>query len=171
MNGRRILISPSNIKCTDYPGRYCCVQLENNWFLSGCSEILYFSRQYILGVTLFFPHPVAAAKYSQPKLEVFLKYAKVELVPPTPADIPKIRVGIQKILGGIRTGRWKQLTVKVCILFVQSSLMLKVLITMKVSSMLWIYCIGETFYCKISTRFARNSDQLLQNCFCIKVLL
>ncbi|PSN50183.1 ATP synthase subunit g [Blattella germanica] len=47
-----------------------------------------------------------------PKLNLFLKYAKVELTPPTPADIPQIRSGIQKLLTGFRTGKWKQTPVK-----------------------------------------------------------
>jgi F-type H+-transporting ATPase subunit g len=46
-----------------------------------------------------------------------MKYAKVELAPPTPADIPQIRSGIQKLLTGFRTGKWKEATVKVCIRF------------------------------------------------------
>ncbi|KAK7862019.1 hypothetical protein R5R35_002158 [Gryllus longicercus] len=53
-----------------------------------------------------------ALEAAKPKFDTFLKYAKVELVPPTPGDIPQIRSGIQKILSGARTGRWKQLTVK-----------------------------------------------------------
>jgi F-type H+-transporting ATPase subunit g len=44
-----------------------------------------------------------------------MKYAKVELAPPTPADIPQIRSGIQKLLTGFRTGKWKETTVKVSI--------------------------------------------------------
>ncbi|XP_023723834.1 ATP synthase subunit g, mitochondrial [Cryptotermes secundus] len=47
-----------------------------------------------------------------PKFNLFLKYAKVELAPPTPADIPQIRSGIQKLLTGFRTGKWKETTVK-----------------------------------------------------------
>ncbi|PNF16730.1 hypothetical protein B7P43_G00870 [Cryptotermes secundus] len=50
-----------------------------------------------------------------PKFNLFLKYAKVELAPPTPADIPQIRSGIQKLLTGFRTGKWKETTVKVSI--------------------------------------------------------
>jgi len=52
-----------------------------------------------------------------PKYNLFMKYAKVELAPPTPADIPQIRSGIQKLLTGFRTGKWKETTVKVCIWF------------------------------------------------------
>lgn len=51
-------------------------------------------------------------KQAQPKLNVFLKYAKVELTPPSPGDIPAIRQGIGKLVGGARSGRWKELTVR-----------------------------------------------------------
>jgi hypothetical protein len=42
-----------------------------------------------------------------------LRYAKVELVPPTPGELGQVGQGIQRLLSGFRTGRWKQLTVKV----------------------------------------------------------
>lgn len=45
-------------------------------------------------------------------MQTFLKYAKVELVPPSPADIPQIRAGIGKIISGARTGAWKQTPVR-----------------------------------------------------------
>nr|CAH7720291.1 unnamed protein product [Callosobruchus chinensis] len=41
--------------------------------------------------------PVLAGKLlaeAKPKFATFMKYAKVELSPPTPADIPQIRAGI-----------------------------------------------------------------------------
>ncbi|OXA56520.1 ATP synthase subunit g, mitochondrial [Folsomia candida] len=49
---------------------------------------------------------------AKPKFAVFLKYAKVELAPPTPGDIPKALGGIRNTLSSFRTGRYKQLTVK-----------------------------------------------------------
>ncbi|KAF7273850.1 hypothetical protein GWI33_013463 [Rhynchophorus ferrugineus] len=49
---------------------------------------------------------------TKPKLELFLKYAKVELTPPTPADIPQIRAGIGKLISGAKNGNWKNTTVK-----------------------------------------------------------
>ncbi|KAF2885062.1 hypothetical protein ILUMI_21117 [Ignelater luminosus] len=49
---------------------------------------------------------------AQPKFQTFLKYAKVELIPPSPADIPQIRAGIGKIITGARTGAWKQTPVR-----------------------------------------------------------
>ncbi|KDR17689.1 ATP synthase subunit g, mitochondrial [Zootermopsis nevadensis] len=50
--------------------------------------------------------------FATPRFNLFLKYARVELVPPTPADIPQIRSGIQKLLTGFRTGKWKEASVK-----------------------------------------------------------
>ncbi|KAJ9594418.1 hypothetical protein L9F63_014143 [Diploptera punctata] len=47
-----------------------------------------------------------------PKFNLFLKYARVEMTPPSPADIPQIRSGAQKLLTGFRTGKWKQTPVK-----------------------------------------------------------
>ncbi|XP_055539149.1 ATP synthase subunit g, mitochondrial [Wyeomyia smithii] len=49
---------------------------------------------------------------ARPKFNVFLKYAKVELTPPTPGDIPAIRNGVARIISGARTGAWKNLTVR-----------------------------------------------------------
>lgn len=49
---------------------------------------------------------------AQPKLQTFLKYAKVELTPPTPGDIPQIRAGIGRLIKGAKSGTWKQLTVR-----------------------------------------------------------
>ncbi|ODM99361.1 ATP synthase subunit g, mitochondrial [Orchesella cincta] len=54
----------------------------------------------------------AMLKQAQPKFQVFLRYAKVELAPPTPGDIPKALGGIRNILSSFRTGRYKQLTVR-----------------------------------------------------------
>lgn len=47
---------------------------------------------------------------SKPRLATFVKYAKVELTPPTPGDIPKIAAGIKDILRA--TKNYKDLTVK-----------------------------------------------------------
>lgn len=49
---------------------------------------------------------------AQPKFQVFLKYAKVELTPPTLGEIPQIRAGIGKLMSGARTGKWKELSVR-----------------------------------------------------------
>lgn len=49
---------------------------------------------------------------AKPKLQVFLKYAKVELTPPSPGDIPEIRAGIGRLLNSAKTGKWKQFTVR-----------------------------------------------------------
>merc|ERR1719474_1372801 len=52
------------------------------------------------------------AKQAQPGLKTFAKYAKVELTPPTLAEMPKVGEGFQNIVEGAKTGKWKTLTVK-----------------------------------------------------------
>ncbi|CAG9763008.1 unnamed protein product [Ceutorhynchus assimilis] len=59
--------------------------------------------------------PVLAGRLlaeAKPRLNTFLKYAKVELTPPTPADIPQIRAGIGRLLSGAKNGNWKNVTVR-----------------------------------------------------------
>lgn len=73
---------------------------------------------------------------AQPRFRTFLKYAKVELVPPTPADIPQIKAGIGKLIHGAKSGSWKQTTVK--------EAWLNTLVTVEV--LCWFYvgeCIGK----------------------------
>lgn len=50
---------------------------------------------------------------AKPNLATFVKYAKVELTPPSPGDIPAITNGIKNIISGAKSGKWKSLTVKV----------------------------------------------------------
>ncbi|CRK86327.1 CLUMA_CG000224, isoform A [Clunio marinus] len=79
---------------------------------------------------------VTAAK---PKFGVFLRYAKVELTPPSPSDIPAIRNGIVKLMSGAKTGAWKNLTVR--------EAWLNTLIGMEVC--FWFYvgeCIGKRHF-------------------------
>lgn len=67
---------------------------------------------------------------------MFLKYAKVELTPPTPADIPEIRAGIGRLISAAKSGRWKQTSVK--------EAWLNTLVTVEV--LCWFYvgeCIGK----------------------------
>lgn len=47
-----------------------------------------------------------------PKFQTFLKYARVELAPPTPGDIPEVRAGISKLISAAKSGRWKQVPVR-----------------------------------------------------------
>lgn len=75
----------------------------------------------------------------RPKFQTFLKYAAVELTPPTPGDLPAIRAGLGKIVSGARTGAWKNTTVK--------EAWLNTLVTIEVFC--WFYigeCIGKRHF-------------------------
>ncbi|XP_057589671.1 ATP synthase subunit g, mitochondrial-like [Hippopotamus amphibius kiboko] len=58
----------------------------------------------------------AAVTYSKPRLATFWHYAKVELVPPTPAKIPTAIQNLKKIINSAQTGSFQQLTVKEALL-------------------------------------------------------
>lgn len=54
------------------------------------------------------PELVAAAK---PKLAKFVKYAKVELTPPTPAELPQVVRGFGDLGRAIRQRKYREMTV------------------------------------------------------------
>ncbi|KAB0374307.1 hypothetical protein FD755_014563 [Muntiacus reevesi] len=53
----------------------------------------------------------AAVTYSKPRLATFWYYAKVKLVPPTPAETPSAIQSLKKIINSAKTGSFKQPTV------------------------------------------------------------
>lgn len=58
---------------------------------------------------LFFIDLLEQAK---PKLQVCLAYAKVELVPPKPSELPAVKKGIADVINAAKSGRYKELTVR-----------------------------------------------------------
>ena len=51
-------------------------------------------------------------KTAQPKLKIIWKYAKVELTPPSPRDLPQVKRTISDLIRAAKTGRWKTTTVR-----------------------------------------------------------
>ncbi|XP_077985752.1 ATP synthase F(0) complex subunit g, mitochondrial-like [Glandiceps talaboti] len=51
-------------------------------------------------------------QWSTPKLKTFWHYAKVELIPPKPSEIPAVQKGLQEVIAAAKTGKWKTLTVR-----------------------------------------------------------
>uniref|UniRef100_A0A5F4VTI6 ATP synthase F(0) complex subunit g, mitochondrial n=1 Tax=Callithrix jacchus TaxID=9483 RepID=A0A5F4VTI6_CALJA len=58
-----------------------------------------------------------AVTYSKPQLATtFWYYAKVELIPPTPAEIPRAIQSLKEIVNSAQTGSFKKLRVKEAVL-------------------------------------------------------
>ncbi len=49
---------------------------------------------------------------SKPKLRTFIRYAKVELIPPNPTEIPQVVQGFRNVIRSGLTMKWRQLSVR-----------------------------------------------------------
>ncbi|XP_003741237.1 ATP synthase subunit g, mitochondrial [Galendromus occidentalis] len=49
---------------------------------------------------------------ARPAFATFVSNAKVELIPPSPREIPQVFAGFGQIMRSARTGAWKNLTVR-----------------------------------------------------------
>ncbi|KAH0518039.1 ATP synthase subunit g, mitochondrial [Microtus ochrogaster] len=58
----------------------------------------------------------AAVTYSKPRLATFWQYANVELVLPTPGELPAAIQSAKKIIQSAKTGSFKHLKVKEAVL-------------------------------------------------------
>lgn len=56
--------------------------------------------------------PLLKTTAAKPRLATFARYAKVELVPPNPTEIPEIIRGFNNVLRGFRTGAWRDLSAR-----------------------------------------------------------
>lgn len=80
-------------------------------------ECIYLLPCFIGGV-IFLPNWLhvcfaATVKYSRPRLATFWKYARVELSPPTPGEIPVAVESFKGLVASFKAGSYKQITVKV----------------------------------------------------------
>jgi F-type H+-transporting ATPase subunit g len=79
---------------------------------------------------------LALMSQARPKFANFMRYAAIELTPPSPTDLPAIKNGIVKLVSGVKTGAWKNLTVR--------DATLNTLVAMEIG--FWFYvgeCIGK----------------------------
>ena len=74
----------------------------------------WFIQTFLFSIPIWLYH-TEAVEFSKPRLAKFWYYAKVELVPPTPGEFPAIQKGVMDIVKAAKTGKYANLTVKVCI--------------------------------------------------------
>ncbi|XP_038062716.1 ATP synthase subunit g, mitochondrial-like [Patiria miniata] len=53
-----------------------------------------------------------AVQWTRPRLSKFWYYARVELVPPMPSEIPAIQKGFGEVVASARSGKWMNMTTR-----------------------------------------------------------
>ncbi|KAM7299345.1 ATP synthase subunit g, mitochondrial [Ixodes scapularis] len=54
----------------------------------------------------------AVIKGATPRLQTFVKYAKVEMMPPSPRELPEVMRGFGNLVSSAKSGAWRHLTVR-----------------------------------------------------------
>lgn len=57
-----------------------------------------------------------ALAQAKPKFGTFMHYAKIEMAPPTPAELPQVARGFSNLIRAARAGHYKQTTVRQAVL-------------------------------------------------------
>ena len=75
--------------------------------------------RHIISQTTVFVIAVSQEK-GKPALLTFVKYARVELVPPRFSELPQVRKGFGDLLTAVRTQKWRDATVKVAVVLLSN---------------------------------------------------
>ena len=91
---------------------YVCHQLLHH-FLCFSPALTWFSLFFTFLDVIFCVCVTAMVDSATPRLNTVWKYARVEMAPPSPAQMPQVQEGFTNLIRSARTQKWRQLTVKV----------------------------------------------------------